>query len=279
VNTRLLCSALSAALVGGVLASAPVMAQSQPDEAAPRLAGRSVAIVKSPTDVTEGDRYSVVVKVGSAAKAKKIELQVRTEDVLGNAVWQTAKSRRVAGKSKHELRLVADATNPLKMRALATYKDGRKVRSRAARVTTWRWFGLHQFTSYYYTPSTYMSDSIDLVIAGRAYVGWWGGGYQKTAWESRHTPGRNCTAMRGVVGVTDSSADGSAAEISIAADESTVVYRSPSLTPGAAYGFEVPLPRPYRIAIQARLTSTASAVPAIGAPQLLCDYDTGESPS
>ena len=279
MNARLLCSALSTALVGGVLVTAPVMAQSRPVDDSARLAGRSVAIVKRPTDVTEGDRYSVVVKVGSAAKAKKVELQVRTEDVLGNTFWQTTKSRRVAGKSKHEIRLVADATNPLKMRALATYKDGQKARSGSFRVTTWRWFGLHDFAAYYYTPDTYLSGYTDFVIAGRAYVGWFGGGYQKTAWESRHTPGRHCTAMRGVAGVTDRSMDGSSAQITVVADDSTVVYRSPALTPGAAHPFEVPLARPYRLAIQAQLTAGPSAVPAIGAPQLLCDYASGESPS
>jgi hypothetical protein len=235
--------------------------------------------VKSPTDVTEGDRYSVVVKVGSASKAKKVELQMRTQDIFGNPVWETVKKRQVRGLKKHKLPMVAGAQNPVKLRALVTYKNGQKARSSAVRVTTWRWFGLHEFRSYYYTADTYMSRYQDLLIAGRAYVGWWGGGFRKTAWESRHTPGRHCKAMRGVVGVTDSSADGSSAEISIVADETSVVYRSPSLTPGAAHSFEIPLNRPYRIAIQARLTSSASAVPAIGAPQLLCDYETGTSPS
>jgi hypothetical protein len=270
---------MSAALVGGLCLVAPVAAQSQPDNGLARFAGRSAAIVKSPTDVTEGDRYSVVVKVGSPTKAKKVELQVRTQDTLGNVLWETVKKRRVGGHKKHTLPMLAGAENPVKLRALVTYKDGLKVRSQSARVTTWRWFGLHDFVSYYYTPDTYLSAYTDFVIAGRAYVGWFGGGYRKTAWESRHTPGRHCTAMRGVAGVTDRSMDGSSAQITVLADETTVVYRSPALVPGGAHAFEVPLSRPYRLAIQAKLTGVNSAVPAIGAPQLLCDYKTGESPS
>jgi hypothetical protein len=277
---RLFGAALSAVLLGGSIVSSPVVAQSRPDDPSARLAGRSVTIVKSPTDVTEGDRYAVVVKVGSPTKAKKVELQVRSQDILGNPIWETAKKRQVSGTRKHRLPMVAGAENPVKLRALVTYGDGQKVRSRTSRVTTWRWFDLHLFRPYYATEYVSNHSASNLRIAGAAYVGWYGYSYGRTtAWESRHTPGRHCTAFRGVAGVTDRSADGSSAEISIVADETTTVYRSPSLVPGAAHRFEVPLARPYRIAVTGRMTSTAAASPAIGAPQLLCDYATGESPS
>ncbi|RYU09938.1 NPCBM/NEW2 domain-containing protein [Nocardioides iriomotensis] len=165
------------------------------------------------------------------------------------------------------------------MRALATYRDGEKARSTAFRITTLRWFDLHEFRPYYATANISNSECSNESIAGNAYVGWFGYGPRTTAWESRHTPGRHCTAFRGVAGVIDRSDDGSSAEFKIVADEMTVVYQSPVLTPGSAYPFQVSLARPYRIAIQARMTSVALASPAIGAPQLLCDYATGASPS
>lgn len=279
MNRRLLCSALSAALVGGITLAAPVMAEPRGDGATARAAGRSVILAKVPSDVTEGDRYTVVVKVGSASKAKKVELQVRTTNIYGDPVWETVKKRQVGGAKKHTLPMVAGAENPVKLRALVTYKDGAKARSRAARVTTWRWFDLHAFDAYYETASISHHYASNLAIAGAAYIGWYGYGYRTTSWETRHTPGRHCKAFRGVAGVTDNSADGSSAEFKIVADETAVVYQSPVLIPGAAHPFEVPLASPYRIAIQARTTSTAPASPAIGAPQLLCDYATGSSPS
>ena len=271
------CAALTLGLVAGV--TTPVTAAGVAAEDEARLAGRTVHVVSAPSDVTEGDRYPVVVKVGAAAKAKKVQIQVRTQDIYGNPVWENAKTKKIRGQSRQKFTLVAGPTNPLKERALVTYKDGQKVRSQAFRVTTWRWFDLPLFSSYYYTSNTYSSRFATFAVAGSAYTGWFGGGTRETAWESRHTPGRHCTAFRGVAGVTDSSMDGSSALITLVADETSIAYQSPVLTPGTAHPFEVSLARPYRIAVQARLTSTSRATPAIGAPQLLCDYATGEDPS
>lgn len=271
------CAVVTLGLVAGV--TAPVTAAAGAAQDGARLAGRTVRVVSAPSNLTEGDRYPVVVKVGSAAKAKKVQIQTRTQDIYGTTVWETARTKKVRGHSRQKFTLVAGPTNPLRQRALVTYEDGQKVRSQAFRVTTWRWFDLPLFSSYYYTANTYSSRYATFTIAGSAYSGWFGGGTRETAWESRHTPGRHCTAFRGVAGVTDTSMDGSSAQITLVADETTVVYQSPTLMPGAAHPFEVSLARPYRIAVQARLTSTNRATPAIGAPQLLCDYATGEDPS
>lgn len=278
MHRRLLASALAVVLLGSAAALSPA-ASAASHESQARLAGRGVQVVKRPAEVTEGDRFDVVVKVRKAAKAKKVELQIRTKDIFGNTVWETVKKRAVAGKSKQSLRAVAGPVNPLKLRVLATYKDGKKERTKPFGITTWRWFDLYDFRPYYATPGTYSNEFIDFVIAGRAFIGWYGIGTRETAWESRHTPGRHCTSFRGVAGVTDTSMDGSSAQITVVADETTVVYQSPSLTPGASYPFEVSLARPYRLAIRSQLTSTARATAAIGAPQLLCDYTTGQSPS
>jgi hypothetical protein len=271
VHRRLFASALTVALLGSATALSPAAGAAQ-DASTSRLAGRGVQVVKRPVEVREGDRFDVVVKVRKAAKAKKVELQMRTEDIFGNTVWETIKKRKVAAKSKQSLRAVAGPVNPLKLRVLATYKDGKKERTKPFGVTTWRWFDLHQFRPYYATYGTASHEYVNFVIAGRAFIGWYGLGTRETAWESRHTPGRHCKSFRGVAGVTDTSMDGSSAQITVVTDDTTVVYQSPSLTPGASYPFEVSLPRPYRLAIRSQLTSTARATAAIGAPQLLCDY-------
>lgn len=241
-------------------------------------AGQSVRVVKTPADVTEGDRFPVVVRVESARRAKNVRLELATgEDYAGRTVWDTAAKRKVRAKTRQKFTLVAGALNPLKLRAITSYKNGRLARSKTVRIVNWRWFDLARFPAYYSTAGTYPYDFRTFLMNGSAYRGWWVSG--GSSWESRHTPGRNCRAFRGVVGVEDKSQDGSSAEITLLADEAAVVYRSPTLSPGATHPIETQLARPYRFSVQARLTSTGYSYPAIGAPQLLCDYDSDSHPS
>jgi hypothetical protein len=240
------------------------------------MADRGVQVVGAPSDVTEGDRFTVRLKIGGAAKAKTVQLQMRTKSVFGEIVWAGVKNKKVRGERRHKLSLVAGPTNPLKMRALVTYRDGQKARSKAFRVTTWRWFGLHRFPAYYATSGAVANEFSSFLIAGSAYKGWQGLATGVTSWESRHTPGRNCSTLRGVVGLRDDSLDGSSAQVTVLADETTVAYQSPTLVPGAAHPFTIDLGRPYRLTIRAQLGSTVRATPALGAPELLCDYDSDE---
>jgi hypothetical protein len=189
---------------------------------------------------------------------------MRTRNVFGEVVWEGLKKKQVLGTRLHKVPLIAGPTSPLKLRALVTYRNGQTVRSTAFRVTTWRWFGLHRFPAYYATSGAVVHEYSSFLIAGSAYKGWQGLATGVTSWESRHTPGRNCKNMRGVVGLRDDSLDGSSAQVTILTDETTVAYQSPTLTPGAAHPFTIDLGRPYRLTVRARLGSTVRATPAVG---------------
>lgn len=116
-------------------------------------------------------------------------------------------------------------------------------------------------------------------INGQAYRGWGAATYSNTGtWEARFTPGRNCDAFRGVLGVEDVSADGSSASIGFTIDETT--YQGfDGLTPGMSQPVNIPLdPKPYRFAIHLTDTSPGATTgrdavqsyPVIGEPAFRC---------
>ncbi len=214
---------------------------------------------------------TVTVKVGSAGKARSVQLFKETTDLWGGVSWTAVKKRRVAGRSSLQFTVVATDHNAERYRASVAYATGKPVTSRAARVTVWRWVRLGSFASYYSTPGTSSAEYSSFAMNGAQYKGWHGYGTYPT-WESRHTPGRHCRAFRGDFGVTDSSADGSSAEITLVADETTIAWTSSRLTPGMVEQAEIALAMPYRISVQARNTSPdgVRAYPAIGHPELLC---------
>jgi hypothetical protein len=253
-----------------ILGAANVAAmESETISAARSLAG--VSIAHAPSDVMEGDRFKVKVRVGSPVKAKTLVLQQRVVDILGNTSWTSLKSRKVASKARHTFKLVATGVDTQRFRALVVYRGAGKVRSAARGVTVWAWTDLGRIPHYYAT-SGVNHEYFQFGLAGTQYRGWLTmGGYG--SWETRFTPGRHCKAFRGVVGVTDQSADGSSGQVTLLANETAIVYQSPVLTPGAAHGFEIALSAPYRFAIQGRNLSPdgVRSYPAIGTPQFLCD--------
>ncbi|RYU14843.1 hypothetical protein [Nocardioides iriomotensis] len=265
-----------AATLSIVVGASPIVAGANvaAAESGTRSAERAltgVSIGHAPSDVTEGERFKVKVRVGSPANAKTLSLQLRVVDVLGNASWTTVRSRRVASTARHTFKLVATGVGKQRFRALVAYRGSGKARSTARGVTVWAWTDLARIPAYYAT-SGVNHEYFQFGLAGTQYRGWLTmGGYG--SWETRFTPGRNCKAFRGVAGVTDQSADGSSGQVTLIADETTVVYQSPVLTPGAAHVFEVPLSAPYRFAIQGRNLSLdgVRSYPAIGTPQFLCD--------
>ena len=124
----------------------------------------------------------------------------------------------------------------------------------------------------YYATSGVWTFGVGFAISGTQYNGWSTYGRSYPSWEGRFTLGRHCRAFRGVMGVTDTSADGSSVTIALVADDTNTVYQSPSLTPGMSHPFQVDLPSPYRLSIQAKNTSPEGVrvSPAIGTPEVLC---------
>lgn len=102
---------------------------------------------------------------------------------------------------------------------------------------------------------------------GDRYAVW--AGYVGTsvrAWEARVTPGRNCTSFRAVLGLADTSHDGSSGVISFTTDEATTIYQSPTLTPGMTLPVTLDLARPYRFGMAAANTSAdkVQSYPMVG---------------
>lgn len=242
--------------------------------AAARTTSPSVTIAQAPKDVTQGDRFAVTVRVGSASQARTVEIQMQTEDYAGTKYWTRLRATQVRGTARHVFKLVATGVDTQRLRALATYRGSRSVASKPFGVTVWQWTDLAGIPSYYSTNGVSDHPSSQFGMNGDQYIGWYTYG-PYGMWEARYTPGRHCKAFRGVFGVTDSSGDGSSAEFALLADETSLVYQSPALVPGAVETVEFEVASPYRFAIQARDTSPEDvyAFPAIGNPQFLCSTE------
>ena len=232
---------------------------------------RAVWITSAPKNVNEGKRIEVGVKVASPQKAKGVQLQERQEDVLGNYSWVTIRSRAVNGSSRHTFKVVATAKNVAKYRARVSYRSGGPTTSKVAAVTVWRWISLLDYRPYYNTNGVIAAPYNSFNINGSQYLGWKTYG-SYPSWESRYTPGRHCKAFTGVLGVTDDSADGSTATISLGTDADSTIYSSPTLSPGMQSKVNIHMNLPYRFIITARSTSASETAvyPAIGNPEFLC---------
>jgi hypothetical protein len=231
-----------------------------------------VAIVSVPRSVNEGDRFGVTVKVGAPLKARSVAVQNLQADILGNPQWITVSSRSVSGKARHTLRVVAKGLNVQRYRAVAVYRNApKRAVSNRFSVNVWRWIDLRFFRPYYSTSGVSVHEYSQFPMNGDQWLGWYAYG-NNGMWESRHTPGRNCKAFRGVFGLHDGSQDGSSATFTLVADETQTVFESSRLSPGMVQSVRLDLAKPYRLAIQARNTSPdgVQASPAIGSPQLLC---------
>jgi hypothetical protein len=228
---------------------------------------------KAPAKVTEGDRYAVTVHIGASRTAKKVTLDQQVKNIYGTLEWTPVRAVRAAGKKAVTFKRVAGETNSEKYRARVTYTGGRTLASKPVNVRVWHWYPLSSFRAYYSTGGSSNESFLTFAMNGDSWKGWYT--YGGPAWDDRFTPGRNCTRFRGSAGVQDRSSDGSSATITLIADETEIVWQSPTLTPGMVAAFDVPLAQPYRFAIQAHDTSTepAKAGPAIGAPEFLCRID------
>ena len=238
------------------------------------LVEKPVVRIAAAKNVTEGDRLTVRVRVGSAGQAKTVELLKETKSIFGSVSWEPVKRKHVKGKALQQFVVTVTDENHERYRARVAYKNRKPVTTSPVRVTVWRWIDLIAFRPYLSTGGMWDSNyQPAFTMNGTTYEGWQTR-HPYPTWESRYTPGRNCKAFRGDLGVTDTSADGSSATISFLAEETQFVYASPSLTPGMIKKVTLNLAKPYRFSIQARNTSPDSlrAYPAIGNPQFLCTY-------
>jgi hypothetical protein len=271
-----MCAGLLVALVAGMgatpAASAEFSPALKPSEAvgsggvAARAAVRVVAKADK-TEVTEGDRLTVKVKVPKAATARSVTLETMGTNTYGQPAWVKAGKRKASKTTKFTVTVTAE--NTAKYRALVSYKKATKpVKSNVASVKVWRWISLEEYVAY---QSTGGASFDDVSLAGRTYLSWYAYSSAYSSWETRWTAGRNCKAFKGVAGVTDWSVDGSSATVTVLADD-VPVYQSPTLTPGMSVPFEVSMASPYRFALLATNTSATGAkvYPAVGDPALLC---------
>ena len=264
INVKLLVAAIAAATAVSVLPASAGASDARP--AAPM----AKAVVKaSATDVAEGDRVTFKVKVPKARAAKRVVLQERYVSVFGDPMWKDVTSTRA--KRRVSFAQTVTSLNEAAYRVSVTYRERVKpVVSKPVTLTVWRWIELRRFTPYVQTTSaTYYQATIN----GVAHAAW--GPYATgvmRSWEARVTPGRNCTRFRAVLGLADTSDDGSSGVVSFTVDEATTVYTSPTLTPGIAVPVEIDLARPYRFAMSATNTSAdkVKALPLVGSGAFYC---------
>ena len=198
-----------------------------------------------------------------------MRIETQTTDIFGSPTWENVTARKVRQR-RESLVVVPDQQNNQRYRAVVSYRGGQTART-AFRLKVWRWIPLYSFRHYSRTDGTDPYANTSRPINGTSFDAWYGYG-SYASWESRHTLGRHCRRFSGVLGVIDSSPDGSSAQISLLADDA-LAFTSGELTPGMDQRVDVAIPQAYRIAIQARNTAldgTPSVYPAIGDPRFLC---------
>ncbi|HEY0643163.1 MAG TPA: hypothetical protein VGD39_07080, partial [Nocardioides sp.] len=255
--------------IAAVLVLSALPGAASATEARTHAASVSKAVVTaSAKEVTEGDRVTLRVRVPQAGNAKKVVLQERVTGILGSS-WNDVSSKRA--RTKLKFRTTVTAHNEAVYRVAVTYRDRlRPVTSKPATLTVWRWIQLREFTPYFQTS---LASYGEADMNGDRYAVW--GGYAGTsirAWEARVTPGRNCTQFRAVLGLADSSDDGSTGVISFTVDEASTIYQSPTLAPGMTLPVTLDLARPYRFGMAAANTSAekVKAYPMVGDGAFYC---------
>ena len=237
-----------------------------------RSATTPKALLTAPGEVTEGDRFTVRIRLKNAAQVRQVHVQRRVADVFGKQSWATVKKLSTRGNRTLDYRAVAGKADHETYRVVSHLRSGRTVASKRVSVDVWHWYPLGSFDSYYETGGVVANPYNQFAMNGRSYLGSWQtfGGYR--SWESRYTLGRNCSMMGGTFGVTDASTDGSAATIQVLSEGVDSVYSSSTLTPGAVEIVNIPLPMPYRISILGTNVSAekVDAFPAAGDLQFLC---------
>ncbi|MBM0123427.1 hypothetical protein [Pimelobacter simplex] len=255
----------------GLLLGAALPAVATPTDltGSSRAPKRGVTLTTSVGEAVEGETLTIRAKISKPKQARRITLQ-RWDVPLyfGSGSWKDVRSVKVRKRTTtfHE---VATSLNTARYRVVVRRHQGKPLTSRPVSVTVWRWIPLRSISSYSSTSGAVFSEAS---INGARYKTWGAASYSGAgAWEARFTPGRNCKAFSGVLGVDDVSDDGSSGTIALTADDAPV-YQSSALTPGMSTKIQVPLSLPYRLGFRATDTSPdgLDAFPVIGDPALLC---------
>lgn len=267
MRARIAAAVVSIGVVVGSAAPAGAVPPRGAEE--PLRSARAVALTSAVAEVIEGDVVALRATVKKPKQAKRIYLQRWDVPLyIGNPSWENVRSVKVR-KRTTTLHEVATSLNTARYRVVVTRKHGKPLKSAPVNVTVWRWIPLQKFAPYSSTSGAVFSEAN---INGARYKTWGAATWSAAgSWESRFTPGRNCKAFAGVLGVNDQSDDGSSGTIALTADEVSI-YQSPALTPGMSMKIQVPLALPYRFGLRATDTSPdgVDAYPVVGDPALLC---------
>jgi hypothetical protein len=230
-------------------------------------AGKPKVTLTLPASVVEGEKFTLEAKLSRTEGAKQVQLQ-RAD----GSAWAVVDKSRARKKKTYKLHDVAGADDQVRYRVKVLYDGGPAAVSPPTQTTVWHWTPIGAFDAYYNSPGINFGTRVHIWLNGVDYPDGWETYGKYGTWESRFTPGRHCTALRGVAGISDDSADGSSAVVSVVSEDTTVVYASPALTPGMAVPFQIAIDAPYRLSMKAARTSqpNAPAYPAIAAAELLC---------
>lgn len=267
MRARIAVAIVSIGVVLGV--GAPAGASSSEGHAESFRVARAVTLTAGVVEVIEGDVVALRATVKKPKQAKRVILQ-RWDVPLyfGNPSWENVRSVKVRKRTTtfHD---VATSLNTARYRVVVTRKHGKPLKSAPVNITVWRWIPLQKFATYSSTSGATFGQAN---INGVRYKTWGAATYSNAgSWTSGFTPGRNCKAFAGVLGVDDQSDDGSSGTIALLADDVSI-YQSPALTPGMSLKIQVPLALPYRFGLRATDTSPdpVDAYPVVGDPALLC---------
>lgn len=263
-------SLMAVSLVGAAGTAATATGPSLEIVSASAKAKPRVTVTAAKKSVTEGDVLKLSAKVTQVRKAKRVTLQ-RWDKPYSWAAGRWTPVKSAKAKRKVTFRTTVTSVNRARYRVSVTYKGRNKpVVSKATAATVWRWIPLAAYTPY---QSTTPLPTHAAAVNGRSYAVWGPYYYAQSAWESRYTTGRHCSAFRGAAGVKDSSGDGAVGVIEFEA-EGKRLWTSPNLVPGRTVPFTVNLsPKPYRIALIARDTSgdaSLRTLPVVVDPELYC---------
>jgi hypothetical protein len=228
--------------------------------------GKPTVTLSVPTSVVEGDVLTIQARIGRLDGARRVELLRAT-----GSVWDVIDTARVRKKRTFNFEDLAGTGDSVRYRVKLLLDKG-SASSETSLVTIWHWTPMTDFETYYKSPGIAFTNNTRITLSGIKYRGGWEAEGDYGVWESRVSPGRHCSQLRGIAGLDDASSDGASAVVSVISDEATTVYVSPTLVPGTPVPFQVAIGTPFRLGVQAARTSLPiqKVYPAIASPELLC---------
>lgn len=255
---------LTGALVAGTaLAGLTVTAPAQADSAArPRA---EVTIKVSDTTPEVGDKVRIKGTVDPAARGGTVLLQVRYEN---RKAWKTIGRDRLNGKGRYALKDKVGSVRERDYRVVAPAASGRprSVSDRVA-VTVFGWRSLTSIKAANYDGiGTVKEAKINAIAYPNSLVDT---GYNAVTTRSiGYNLDRDCTQLRGVIGLSDTSPVNGSATVAVAGDGVTKVSQSFALTQGAPVAVDVT--GVFRLTVSS--TPTHGGLGAFGTPEVYCSF-------